>query len=130
MKKYFLIGIFIIIGLIIFNMFSQDSIHDLEGDFEEVAYTRNENNTGPVVRIYAFTLADTLWSAMKEHADLLPHTKYGTTEAYYFLNKENAPQELNLKEPKFDSTFRPYCIAKVVKDGMGNVSLEKYLFQE
>lgn len=130
MKKYYLIGILVLMALIIYSMFSQENIHDLQGDFQEVAYTRNENNTGPIIRIYAFTVADTIWTAMQQHTDLLPHTKYGTTEAYYFLSKENAPQKMNLKEPKFHPKFEPFCIAKVVKDGMGNISLKRSPYQD
>ncbi len=111
-------------------MFTEENIHDLEGDFKEVAYSRNENNTGPVVRVYAFTVADTLWSTMREHTGLLPHTKYGTTEAYYFLDKEKAPTSIKLKEPKITSELQSYCIAKAVKDGMGNISLERYPYSQ
>ncbi len=129
MKKYIIIGAIILIALMIYSMFAEENIHDLKGDFKEVAFTRNENNTGPVVRIYAFTVADTLWSTMKEHTNLLPHTKYGTTEAYYFLNSDIAPESVNLKHPKIAFEFESYCIAKTVKDGMGNVKIFPYPFR-
>jgi hypothetical protein len=128
MKKYFFIAVLILISLMIYSMFAEENIHDLEGDFKEVAYTRNENNTGPVVRIYAFTVADTLWTSIKEHTNLLPHTKYGTTEAYYFLKTDDLPTKVTLKDPKIAAEVQPYCIAKAVKDGMGTISLETYPF--
>ncbi len=129
MKKYFLIAIIALIALMLYNMFTEKNIHDLEGDFKEVAYTRNENNTGPVVRVYAFTVADTIWSTMREHAELLPHTKYGTTEAFYFLHSEKAPNSIKLKEPKIAPELESYCIAKAVKDGMGNINFIQYPYK-
>lgn len=129
MKKYFLIAIIALIALMLYNMFTEKNIHDLEGDFKEVAYTRNENNTGPVVRVYAFTVADTIWSIMREHAELLPHTKYGTTEAFYFLHSEKAPNSIKLKEPKIAPELESYCIAKAVKDGMGNINFIQYPYK-
>ncbi|GAA5038978.1 hypothetical protein GCM10011506_37510 [Marivirga lumbricoides] len=130
MKKYFLIGVFLIIALMIYSMFSEKNIHDLEGGFKEVAYTRNENNTGPVVRIYAFTVEDTLWNNISQHAELLPHTKYGTTEAYYFLAKGKYPSEISLNEKRFDPQFKKYCIAKSVTDGQGRTTLNRFPFRE
>lgn len=129
MKKYFLIGIFIITALMIYSMFAEENIHDLEGGFKEVAYARNENNTGPVVRIYAFTVQDTLWSNMQQHGELMPHTKYGTTEVYYFLEDSNHPEKISLNEQRFDLQFEQNCIAKSVKDGQGRTTLTHFPFR-
>ncbi|MHC2992027.1 hypothetical protein OB13_10670, partial [Pontibacter sp. HJ8] len=63
----------------IYDSFSLPSVDDLKGDFKEVAFYRNENNTGPIVRIYAVTVADTLWKEMQAYGDYMPHTKYGNT---------------------------------------------------
>lgn len=128
MKKYFLIGIILIIGLMIYSMLSEENIHDLEGGFEQVAYVRNENNTGPIVRAYAFTLNDSLWQNMEKHGGLMPHTKYGTTEVYYFLKAQQAPSSLSLKGSRFDEQYQKYCIAKFTKDGQGRATLHRYPF--
>lgn len=129
MKKYFLIGVFLLIALMIYSMFAEENIHDLEGGFKEVAYARNENNTGPVVRMYAFTVQDSLWSIMHQHGELLPHTKYGTTEVYYFLDNDNHPEKISLNEQRFDPQYEKYCIAKSVKDGQGRTTLTRFPFR-
>ncbi|MBK6263437.1 hypothetical protein JKA74_00205 [Marivirga sp. S37H4] len=128
MKKYFLIGIILITGLMFYSLLSEENIHDLEGGFEQTAYVRNENNTGPIVRIYAFTLNDSLWQNMEKHGNLMPHTKYGTTEVYYFLKNQQAPSSLNLKDSRFDEQYQQYCIAKFTKDGQGRATLLRHPF--
>jgi hypothetical protein len=41
------------------DTFTQTSASDLKGGFTEIASYRNENNTGPIQRIYAVTVKDT-----------------------------------------------------------------------
>lgn len=78
----FLIGA--VITYIVFDSTSQPNVNDLKGGFKEVALYRNENNTGPITRIYAVTATETLWDEMKKYGDLMPYTKYGTTKVYFF----------------------------------------------
>ena len=96
--------------------------YDLAGDFKELDFYRNENNTGPIIRIYAVSVADTLYKEMVAYGNLQPHTKYGTTKIYFFRNR--LPKAINIigAEPCFDQKFNRYCIGVYEKNGMGNVS--------
>jgi hypothetical protein len=113
----------------IYDSFSQPSVDDLKGDFKEVAFYRNENNTGPIVRIYAVTLADTMWQEMERYGNYMPHTKYGTTRVYFFLNKQPFPKRVQPGEPNFNPQFAPYTLARYEKDAMGQVSFIKHPYR-
>ena len=109
----------------IYDSFSQPSVDDLKGDFKEVAMYRNENNTGPIVRIYAVTVADTLWGEMQAYGDYMPHTKYGNTKVYFFLQGKPAPTEVFPGEENFDPQYRPQTVAIYEKDAMSQASFRK-----
>ena len=112
----------------IYDSFSQPSVDDLKGDFKEVAMYRNENNTGPIVRIYAVTVADTLWGEMQAYGDYMPHTKYGNTKVYFFLQGKPAPTEVFPGEENFDPQYRTHAVALYEKDAMSQVSFRKKPF--
>jgi hypothetical protein len=132
-SKYLFYGIIIVITLIIFWIISesltQPSISDLEGEFVEMAKYRNENNTGPVIRIYAVYSADTLWEEMKKYGDFMPHTKYGNTKVFFFADKTYGPDVVRPSEPYFDSNFHDNCLAQYEKTAMGEVRFKKYPFR-
>jgi hypothetical protein len=129
MKKFFLLFIGIIIVAMLLNMLLSENINTIEGGFEELAFVRNENNTGPVHRLYAYHVSDTLWGNIQKHADLLPHTKYGSTEVYYFIAPAKAEAiQLNLNDSKQSNFEREYCIAYLKKNGMGKLSFERFPF--
>ena len=113
---------------ILWNSLSQPGVKDLKGDFKEAALYRNENNTGPVTRIYAVTLNDTLWEEMKQYGDFMPHTKYGTTRVYFFPAAAPVPLELRPGEVNFDEEYKQYCLALYEKGSMGGVRFIKYPF--
>lgn len=116
---------------IIWNSFSQSGVHDLEGDFRRLAFERNENNTGPVERVYAVSLSDTLWAEMQQYGRLMPHTKYGNTLVYFFLENKPHPTAFvsGVSGPeKIDPAYQPYCLATYEKDAMGNISFIKKPF--
>ena len=112
----------------VYDSFSLPSVDDLEGDFKETAFYRNENNTGPIVRIYAVTVADTLWEQMQQYGDYMPHTKYGNTKVYFFLNSKPAPDQVQPGEQNFSPEYQPYALARYEKDAMGQVSFIKHPF--
>jgi hypothetical protein len=112
----------------VYDTFSLPSVDDLEGDFKEVAFYRNENNTGPIVRIYAVTVSDTLWQQMQQYGDYMPHTKYGNTKVYFFLNNKPAPEQVQPGEQHFEQEFEPHTLARYEKDAMGQVSFVKHPF--
>lgn len=113
----------------IYDSFSQPGPQDLKGDFEEVAMYRNENNTGPIVRVYAVTVADTLWDEMQAYGDYMPHTKYGTTKVYFFLKGTPAPTEVYPGEENFEQQYRQHAAAVYEKDAMSQASFRKRPFQ-
>lgn len=115
-----------LIGWFIYDTLSIPGVDDLEGDFKEVAMYRNENNTGPIVRVYAVTVADTLWQQMRAYGDYMPHTKYGNTKVYFFLKGKPAPAKVGPGKQSFEARFQEYTVAKYEKDAMGQVSFVQY----
>jgi hypothetical protein len=126
-KKY-LAGLAVALLLIWFvvDAGSQPGVQDLRGGFTEVALYRNENNTGPIQRIYAVTVADTTrWAEMRQYGDFMPHTKYGNTRVYFFAAGRPAPTVLRPGTEPFDPAFAGNCLAVYEKELMGNVSFKK-----
>jgi hypothetical protein len=128
--KYLLSALFILLfGYILYDSFSQPNTSDLNGDFKEVALYRNQNNTGPIVRIYAVTLKGTPWEEMQKYGELMPYTKYGTTTVYFFSNDKPAPDNLLPGEGNFGKEFNQNCVAKYIKDANGQVSFVQFPFK-
>lgn len=127
MKKSYIIIILTILGIcwLITDAVLQPGVSDLKGDFKETAFYKNENNTGPVTRIYAASVADTLWQEMISYGNLMPHTKYGNTKVYFFADTGSAPDSLFAGIINFDAEYNSNCIAVYEKNGMGKVSLIK-----
>jgi len=124
-----LFSVIFITGYIIWTSLSQPGTKELQGNFKEVAFIRNEQNAGPVVRAYAVTVRDTLWEEMRQYGDYMPYTKYGTTTVYFFLNSAPAPASLSLTPDIIENEFKPFCIGKYEKSTMGQVSLLKFPFR-
>jgi hypothetical protein len=129
-RRKWLAGIVISLILIWFiaDAINQPGVQDLKGEFEEVAVYRNENNTGPIIRIYAVTTADTLWQEMERYGNFMPHTKYGNTKVYFFRKGAPAPDQLQPGAANFAPELNPHCLARYEKDVMGNSSFKKYPF--
>lgn len=124
--KYIFIALSIaLIGWFIYDTLAIPSVDDLPGDFKEVAMYRNENNTGPIIRVYAVAVADTLWDEMRQYGDYMPHTKYGNTKVYFFLSSGPAPAHLAPAAPHFEEKYNSLCLARYEKDAMGQVSFIK-----
>ncbi|PRY87535.1 hypothetical protein [Mongoliibacter ruber] len=127
---YFIGGIVVVIVLwIMADTMMQPGVGDLKGDFQEVSFYRNENNTGPVIRVYAVYTSDSLWAEMRQYGDYMPHTKYGNTKVFFFRDKANVPQSLKGNEPYFNEALQNYCIAKYEKSAMGDVKFTKNPFR-
>lgn len=96
---------------------------NLKGGFEEIAFVRNEQNKGGIVRIYAFRVTDTLGADYLGCGELLPHNDYGSaTTAYFFESGTSAPSLIELEPPHFDTLkFRPIAVYTKGKDGVGRV---------
>jgi hypothetical protein len=125
--KYLALGaLALLLGWFVFDSLSQPGVGDLPGNFQEVATYRNENNTGPIVRVYAVTVGDTLWHTMRQYGDFMPHTKYGNTKVYFFRRGQPVPKAVQPGAVNFDAEFNPYCLAKYEKEVMGNVTFQRY----
>jgi hypothetical protein len=101
--------------------FFQPGMERFEGKYKELATYRNENNTGPVIRIYAVKAIDSDFAWMEEYGNSLPHTKYGRTMVFFFNGEIDEEIKLSPKEPHFMQALRPYLIASYEKTPMGEV---------
>lgn len=128
MQRIFLLSITVIIGVILWASFSQDTVDDLSGDFKEVTFFRNENNTGPIIRKYAVSLSDTLWQEMQRYGQMMPYTKYGTTTVFYFIHGSEMPVTLAPNSPSFDARYQSNCIGKFDRNASGVSSFTRYPF--
>lgn len=124
-----LIFILILIFFIIKDTFNQPGIKDLKAGFKEVVKFRNANNTGPVQRIYVVTVKDSLWKELKDYGNIMPHTKYGNTKVYYFLESTDVPKKLHPGTVNFDPKYNNLCIALYEKSAMSQSVFNKYPFK-
>ena len=98
-------GLVIILGYFIYDAYTQPSIEDLPGDFKEVAFVRNENNKGGIIRIYAVSVGDPQNAQYDACADLFPVNDYGSvTRIYFFDGNTPYPTQLQIEEPHYDTT--------------------------
>ncbi|MCE7054357.1 hypothetical protein LZF95_06700 [Algoriphagus sp. AGSA1] len=120
---YILAGVVIaLVILIARESFFQPGMERFDGKFEELGHYRNENNTGPVVRVYAIKALDTSKEWMREYGDAMPHTKYGRTVLFFFNEEIGQEVKLSPTDPYFPEDMRPYVIATYQKSPMGDVS--------
>lgn len=128
-RSYFLLAL-VAVGflLMIIDSLNNTGPDDLKGNFVEKIAIRNEQNTGPIVRIYAVTVSDTLWAEMKAFGNFKPHNKYGTTRVYYFLSNQAAPSALSIEDQNLSPEDQKRCIGKYEKNTMGQVSVVAYPF--
>jgi hypothetical protein len=122
-KKLLLLLIIVLIGgYIVYDSATLPKTSDLKGNFIEKAVYRNENNTGPITRIYAVSVEEPAMDEMKKYGDLMPYTKYGTTTVYFFDAAKPTPPTLSGTEPHFDKNLEAGCVAVYKKDQNGEVS--------
>lgn len=121
---FWIIAIFVA-GLVVYismDSLSQPGIERFEGKYEELSNYRNENNTGPVVRVYAIKALDSSTDWMREYGDAQPHTKYGRTVVFFFSNEMNQEITLSPTDPYFKEEMQRYVLATYQKSPMGEVS--------
>lgn len=107
-------ALIILLGYFLYDSYSQPKIQDLPGDFEEVAFVRNEQNKGGIIRIYAVTVGDPINAKYEECADMFPVNDYGSiTKVYFFDKSASYPTELTLDEPHFDTDA--YQAIRIIK---------------
>lgn len=115
-KRYIflLIPVLILIGYFVYDSYNQPSIKDLPGNFEEVAFIRNEQNKGGIIRVYAVTVGDPTVANYDACASLFPTNDYGSLTTVYFFDKHAAyPTELKIDAPHYDS--QKYKAISIVK---------------
>ena len=99
------IPLILILGYFIYDAYSQPSIEDLPGGFEEVAFVRKINNAGGIIRIYGVTIKDPLNAQFDQCADLFPVNDYGSVTKIYFFDKDKPyPSSLQLEDPHYDNS--------------------------
>lgn len=103
--------------------FTQPGLQQFEGKYKLLSSFRNENNTGPVVRIITVQALDSNKDWMRSFGDLQPHTKYGRTMVFFFTDEIDQEISLSPTEPYFTSGLKPYVIATYEKGPMGDVKL-------
>ncbi|UJP64987.1 hypothetical protein [Mongoliitalea daihaiensis] len=123
-KVFYILGSLVtaLVVWFVYESFNQPGVGQLEGTFEERAFYRNENNTGPVKRVYAVYTSSKDWDALEQYGMYMPHTKYGTTTVYFFDQSELTPKNLNPTIPHFESVYQESCIAVYEKNAMGQAS--------
>lgn len=97
----------------------------LKGGFTEVAFYRNENNTGPVVRIYAVKVDNPDGAAYEAYGNAMPHTLHGMTKVYFFNDGDPMPSTLRFNAPHFD-TLLYHPIKVFQKNGVAEVQLTEH----
>ncbi|EOR92784.1 hypothetical protein ADIARSV_4066 [Arcticibacter svalbardensis MN12-7] len=130
-KRNYIIFFLVVAGLIYMmkDAFWQPGPQDLKGKFKELGFTRNENNTGPILRLYSVSLQDTLWNEMETYGNYMPHTKYGVTKVFFFLEGTTAPSEISLETQKPDAQYLNNCVGMYEKDANSQVHLTRFPFQ-
>ncbi|EIM76685.1 hypothetical protein A3SI_09558 [Nitritalea halalkaliphila LW7] len=133
MKTFLKIVLFLAALLLLYNLYlalHQAGPQDLVTQFEEMDRYRNENNTGPVLRIYTVKIDREDYMDMQRYGDFMPHTKYGKTIVFFF--DEQMPVQVKARPdyPHIDRQLQPFCIAKYEKDGMGQVRFQLNPFEK
>jgi len=103
--------------------FTQPGLEQFEGKYKLLSSFRNENNTGPVVRIITVKAIDPNKEWMRSFGDLQPHTKYGRTMVFFFSDEIDQQINLSPTEPYFTSDLKPYVIVTYEKGPMGDIKL-------
>ncbi len=114
-KKLFFAATVAFITAILINVFTQPGLNDFETTFTEVAKVRNDNNTGPVQRVYIVTVDQINQDEMERYGQLMPYSKLGNTKVFFFDQSKPFPEVAQLGDLNFDSTFNELCLAKYEK---------------
>lgn len=119
----------ILLAYILKESFSQPGKERFNGKFEEMGFYRSENNTGPVIRIYAVRVLEPNEELMREFGNAQPHTKYGRTLVFFFSSQAGNDVGLSPKPPYFSTELQSHLISTYEKTPMGEVRFVKGLLQ-
>jgi hypothetical protein len=129
-KLLILILSMIAITAMLWNVLNEPGIKGLKGNMKETAFIRNEQNTGPVIRIYAVSVDQENWTDIEQYGNYMPHNKYGTTRVYFFLSNNPYTGKLELTGSNIQEEYKQNCIALYEKNGMSQSSIVKYPFRD
>ncbi len=107
-----LVTVMVILVIVVYQFFHLDNIKNIPGEFEKVAYIRNENNQGGIYQYYAYTVGDTASANYEALIKMLPFNgKTGETTVFFFYRDHPYPTELTLEIPNFDiDQFQPVAV--------------------
>ncbi len=114
-KKIFYVIVLGLLAAMLFAIFSQPGLDDFDTQFTEVTRVRNENNTGPVQRVYIVTVDQVNKEEMQLYGQLMPYAKLGNTKVYFFDESKPYPKSAQLRDLNFDPEFNINCLAKYEK---------------
>lgn len=129
-KPWFVAIPIVFIIVMLWYTFSQPGLNNFVAVFDEVDLYRNENNTGPVERVYIVTTTDSIWNEMERYAGLMPYSKLGTTKVYFFHKDSPYPKEALSGRRNFDPEYEPYCLARYEKNSFGATSFVMFPFEK
>jgi len=113
--------IVIVIAVIVSDSSLLTNAEKIRGGFTETAFKRNENNSGPVIRLYAVKVDSPLVADFEGYGNSMPHTEHGTTKIFYFDAAKGSPNKISLEAPYYD-TNKYEAISIFQKNAVGNVS--------
>ncbi|MCG8321379.1 MAG: hypothetical protein MI921_17885 [Cytophagales bacterium] len=113
---------------IVYITFNQPGDERFSTRFKEITFLRNENNTGPINRIYAIYVQDSVWQDIESYAATKPYTKYGSTKVYFFMEDYPGESFLSWQKPNVLPSRQKACIAFYHKENNGRVTFRKYPF--
>lgn len=99
------VALIIILGYMIWDSYSQPGIKDIPGEFEEVAFVRNEQNKGGIERIYAVTVGDLSNANYDACAELFPTNDFNSVIRVFFFDRNKPyPTTLTIEPPHYDTS--------------------------
>lgn len=119
----FFVALTVIILVFDSKKFSQPT--KLKGGFKEVTFYRNQNNDGPVVRIYSVSVKEPNIANYKEYGNAMAYTLHGNTKVYFFDEKDGAPTKLTFDYPHFD-TIKYKAIKVYERNGANLISVKDF----
>lgn len=128
--KYLLFAALILAVGIFWMTLSAPGVNDLPGNFREIDAWQNENNTGPVNRVYIVTVSDTLWRSMEDYGNYMPYSKLGTTNVYFFLEDQPYPSKITPGEVPFSAVYQKACVGRYYMNHMKVLQMIKHPFRD
>ncbi len=124
-KRWIWFGFVVVLILIV--IISDSSLltnsQKIRGGFTETAFYRNENNSGPVIRVYAVKVDSPLVADYDSYGNSMPHTEHGITKIFFFDAKSGAPDKLTMNSPHYDTAqYRTIWVFQ--KNAVGRVTEE------